>query len=183
MGPGLRRDDERFYLLIASATSILAQPRSVVRQWPAPIWRKCAARHGKISRSSESPRRMRGTRFDCTAFIPRWGAPALLGIFRGDSDANEVQGFSDRRRRSGGGHVERSDGPISVCAGLRLSSRRLPTGAASGVFEPGIRRGVRRGGRGCEGGCQRRSRRWVVGGALGTASGTLTGTANMLSGR
>ena len=36
-----------------------------------------------------------------------------------DSDANKVQGFSGRRR-PGGGHVERGDGEISLCAGLQV---------------------------------------------------------------
>jgi hypothetical protein len=110
------------------------------------------------------------------------GAPALLCIFRGDSDANEVQGFGGRRRRSGGGHIERSDGEISVCAGLRYHNRvcqpvRSPgysnpvSGAVSGEAA-GAARGAASGG----------PVGAVVGGALGTASGTLTGTGNMLSG-
>jgi hypothetical protein len=84
---------------------------------------------------------------------PRRGAPVLPCIFRGDSDANKVQGFSVGRRRSGGGHVERGDGEISLCAGLQVLSPRLPADPVAGVFKPGIRRGIRGGGRGREGGC------------------------------
>ena len=63
----------------------------------------------------------RGTRLDCTAFTPRRGRSALFAYFRGGRDANEVQGLSRRRRRSGGGHVERGDGEISLRAGLQVS--------------------------------------------------------------
>jgi len=100
---------------------------------------------------------MRGTRFDYTAFTTSVAALCRSWMFRGDSDASRVQGFSGRRRRSGGGHVERGDGAISLCAGLHVSSRRLPTGAAPGIWKPGIRRGIRGGVRGRERGCNQRS--------------------------
>ena len=66
----------------------------------------------------------------CLIFQSKWcaerafsamGAPRLSYMCRGDSDPDKAQGFSGRRRRSGGGHVERGNSEIPLCPGLPVS--------------------------------------------------------------
>jgi hypothetical protein len=71
---------------------------------------------------------------DALAFTSDKGALPLSHAL-GDNDANEVQGFCDRRQ-SDGGHVERGDGGIPLCAGYAVYGGVCRPAPAPGYSNP-----------------------------------------------
>ena len=127
----------------------------------------------------------RGTWFGFTSLTERGGAWPLFRVLYGDSDANEAQGFGDRRG-SGGGHVERGDGAICLPAGIRaiITAPASRSPAAAPGYPAGPLSGAAAGGAAgaANGGAAAGPVGAIVGGALGTATGAVAGTANTLTG-